>query len=270
MVSIPQVIRTIDMPIRVCWKISDKAGNFADPIAFDFGPPALMPNALRNGASLERGTIAAGSAFRVDTFNLTSSTQYSPAPVTTLAGVRMSLVDAAGRTLPIGLMTAGPLYLEAVMPDAAAPGRATVIVQPPEGPALSQPVTIRATAAGLYSDLATGAPVGYASDSDGNVYSLVTCVTERQCVLAHLPISLSPGGLDLFLYATGVRNASGKVRLRIGTHTLESIGILRHPEVAGVDEAHFYLPPDFPLRLYQAVAVETPDGVSNYLWLYLE
>jgi uncharacterized protein (TIGR03437 family) len=258
------------MPTRVCWKISDKARNYADSIAFDFGPPAMMPNAVRNGASLERGTIAPGSAFRVDSFNLTSIIESSPTPVTTLAGVRMSVLDAIGRTVPIGMMTAGPLYLEGVLPDEVAPGTATIIVQPPEGPALSQPVTVHATAPGLYSYLATGAPLGYASDSNGKVYSVVMCVTERQCVLTHLPISSSPGGLDLFLYATGVRKVSGKVTLRIGTHTLEAIGIVPHPDFAGVDELHFHLPQDFPLRLYQAIAAETSDGISNYLWIYLE
>jgi hypothetical protein len=43
-----------------------------------------------------------------------------------------------------------------------------------------------------------------------------------------------------------------------------------NPSLAGVDELHFHLPQDFPLRLSQAVSVETPDGESNHLWIYLE
>jgi len=48
-------IRTSDFPTRICWKLSDKAGNFAAPAQFDFGPPVMLPNAMRNGASLARG-----------------------------------------------------------------------------------------------------------------------------------------------------------------------------------------------------------------------
>ena len=67
-ISIPPVVRTSDYPTRICWKISDKAGNFAAPAQFDFGPPVMLPNAMRNAASLVRGTVAGGSVFRVDTF----------------------------------------------------------------------------------------------------------------------------------------------------------------------------------------------------------
>jgi hypothetical protein len=144
-ISIPDIIRPADSPTRICVKISDKAGNFAAPAVFDFGPPALLPNAARNGASLARGTIAPGSLFRVDTFNLTDVTESSPTPVPVLAGVRVSIVDAAGRTLPVPMTIAGPLFLQAVMPLDASPGTAALIVQPAEGPSLSQAVTIRRT-----------------------------------------------------------------------------------------------------------------------------
>src|SRR5262249_34698433 len=109
-ISIPDIIRPADYPTRICVKISDKPGNFAAPAVFDFGPPALLPNAARNGASLARGTIAPGSLFRVDTFNLNNVTESSPTPVPVLAGVRVSIVDAAGRTLPVPMTKAGPLF----------------------------------------------------------------------------------------------------------------------------------------------------------------
>src|SRR5215813_7913090 len=92
-ISIPDTIRNSDLPTRICVKISDKAGNFADPDVFDFGAPAMLPNAVRNAASLRRGTIASGAAFRLDTFNLTDTTQSSDIPVATLAGVRMQVQD---------------------------------------------------------------------------------------------------------------------------------------------------------------------------------
>ena len=115
-ISIPDIVRNSDLPTRICVKVSDKAGNFTDPAVFDFGPPAMLPNAVRNAASLRRGTIAPGSAFRLDTFNLTNTTQSSATPVAALAGVRMQLRDRAGRTMPVLLTTAGPLFLEGVMP----------------------------------------------------------------------------------------------------------------------------------------------------------
>jgi uncharacterized protein (TIGR03437 family) len=268
--SIPQTFKTSDLPMRVCWKITDKAGNNATAAVFEFGPPALLPNAIKNGASRERGTVAAGGTFQVDTFNLTDTVEFSATPAIPLAGVKVSVVDGSGRTLPAGLMTAGPLFLQGVMPDGAAPGPATVMVEPPSGAVLSQPVTIRATAPGLYYDFGSGGPLGYASDAAGTVLPLYRCVDQRGCSLTHLPVSSTARGMDIVLYGTGVRAAPGRIRMRIGTYTLDAVEVISHPDVAGVDELRFHLPQDFPLRLYQSVAAETSDGTSNHLWIYLE
>jgi uncharacterized protein (TIGR03437 family) len=267
--SIPQIFRTSDLPVRICWKYSDRAGNESDPAIFDFGAPAVLPNAIRNGASLERGMAAPGSAFRVDTFNLSDSVEYSTTPLLTLGGVRISVVDSAGRELPVPMTTAGPLFLEAVMPDAAAPGKANVIVQPPQGPAIEQTVTIRRTAPGLYFHAGSGGPSGYATDREGKVWPLVTCAGTG-CSITHLPVSSTPGGLDFVLYATGLRGSSEAVGLRIGTHTVNAVRTVPHSSLAGVDELHFHLPQDFPLRLYQAISAETVDGASNPVWIYLQ
>jgi uncharacterized protein (TIGR03437 family) len=257
------------MPVRICWRYSDKAGNYADPAAFDFGPPAVLPNAVRNAASLVRGPVAAGSVFRADTFNLTDRAEFSPVPVDTLAGVRASLRDSAGRVWRVRLTTAGPLYVEGVMPDDAMPGSGTFSVQPPEGPALSQPMSIGGSAPGIYWDGALGAPRGYASDSKGNVYEFVTCPSQRQCSTTHLPLSSAPGGLDFIFYGTGLRASLGPIKVHIGTYEVGAM-VHPHPGITGVDDLHFHLPSEFPLRLFQTISAETPDGWSNHLWIYLE
>jgi uncharacterized protein (TIGR03437 family) len=262
-------VRAGDLPVRICWKQSDKAGNFADPVVFDFGPSATLPNASRNGASLVRGAVAPGSSFRVDTFNITDAVEYSTTPVATLAGVRLSVRDSSGHTLPALLTTAGPLYLEAVMPDMVAPGEGTLIVQPARGPSVSQTARITRTAPGLYVEAGTGAPKGYASALDGALFPLVSCVN-RGCAITQLPLSSTSGGLDFVLYGTGLRYAPDALRLHIGTHTLEATGVRPHANIAGVDEVRFHLPQNFPLRLYQAVSAETLDGASNHTWIYLE
>ena len=172
----------------------------------------------------------------------------------------MWVVDSVGRKLPVLMTTAGPLFLEALMPEATSPGRATVIVQPPNGSRISQPVQIRPSAPGLYFDFQSGAPLGYVSDSKGNLFPLST----------RLPLSLTPDGLDFVLYGTGVRSASGSARLHIGTHALQAIDIRPHPAIAGVDEIWFHLPRDFPLRLYQPISIDTPARASNHPWIYLE
>jgi uncharacterized protein (TIGR03437 family) len=261
------MIRNSDLPTRICIKTSDKAGNLTDPEVFDFGAPAMLPNAVRNAASLRRGTIAPGAAFRLDTFNLTDTTQSSAIPAATLAGVRMQVRDQTGRTLPALLTTAGPLFLEGVMPLGLAPGPATAIVQPPQGPSLSQKVTIHRTAPGLYSGIGTGVSGGFAFDSKGNVFPLVTCSTNQGCTVTQLPLSSTPGGLDFVLYGTGFR--AGLVRLHIGTHTV-IVRVSYHPGSAGLDQLHFHLAQDFPLRLYQAVLADTMEGDSNVFWIYLK
>ena len=214
--------------------------------------------------------LAAGSVFRVDTFNLTDRSEYSPTPVATLAGVRMSVSDAAGHTLSVPMTMAGPLFVEAVMPDSAAPGPATLVVQPPQGPLISQPVHVRPTAPGLYFEPGTTLPSGYASDNEGKLFPLATCQDGRGCYTTHLPLSSTAGGLDLVLYGTGVRLMPGAVRIRIGTYTVDTVEVVGHPDYAGVDELHFHLPQDFPLHLFQVISVETPETSSNYLGIYLE
>jgi uncharacterized protein (TIGR03437 family) len=269
-VSIPPIIRTKDFPARVCWKLSDKAGNLTAPTQFDFGPPVILPNAMRNGASLMRGTLAAGSVFRADTFNLSNVSEFSSTPVPTLGGVRVSVHDGAGRTLPVFMTTAGALFLELLMPDSASAGEGTISIQPPEGPTLFQEVRIARSAPGLYFQTGTGAAIGYAVDSKGNVFPFSTCSAQQGCFTTHLPIASTPGGLDLVMYGTGVRGASGSARMHIGTFTIDSVDISPHGDYAGVDVLRFHLAQDFPLHLYQSVSVETPDGASNYLWIYLE
>jgi hypothetical protein len=154
------------------------------------------------------------------------------------------------------------------MPEAASPGAGTIVIEPPQGPVISQPVSIARTGPGVYFDVGTGAPSGYAADRSGNLFPLVTC--QRGCTITHLPLSSTLGGLDVALYGTGIRAASGPVKLRIGTHTLDSATVRQHPTVAGVDELNFHLPQDFPLRLYQVISAETAEGASNYSWIYLE
>ena len=83
-------------------------------------------------------------------------------------------------------------------------------------------------------------------------------------------MSTAPGGLSVVLYGTGFRTPSGTVRLRVGTHAVDPVTVVAHPDYGGVDEAHFRLPQDFGLRLYQTISVETPDASSNYLWIYLQ
>jgi len=267
--SIPVTIRTSDFPVRICWQYSDRAGNLTVPAAFDFGPPTIFPNGIRSGASLERGTIAPGSMFRADTFNLTPVSEFSSAPVPTLAGVRASLLDAAGHTLPVNLTTAGPQFIEGLIPDAAAAGAGSLLLQPPQGPALSQPVTIRRGAPGLYFEPNSGAPVGFAIDSRSQTTPLSTCEPSGRCNLNTLRVASTPGGLDVILYGTGFRHAEG-VKVRIGTHVIEGVVVLPHPEIAGVDEAHFHLGPEFSLHLYQAISIETAEAVSPHCWIYLE
>jgi uncharacterized protein (TIGR03437 family) len=258
-ISIPPIIRTKDFPTRICWKLSDKAGNLTAPAQFDFGPPVILPNAMRNGASLVRGTVAAGSMFRVDTFNLTNVSEFSSTPVPTLGGVRISVQDGAGRTLPVLMTTAGPLFLEVLMPDSASPGAGTIIIQPPEGPTLFQDVRIATSAPGLYFHTGTGAASGYAVDSKGNVFPVSTCSAQQGCFTTHLPIASTPGGLDLVMYGTGVHGTSCSVRMHIGTFTIDSVDTSPHGDYADVDVLRFHLPQDFPLHLYQSISAETAE-----------
>jgi len=111
---------------------------------------------------------------------------------------------------------------------------------------------------------------GYAADSKGNVFPLATCSAQQRCFTTHLPVASTPGGLDFVMYGTGLRGASGRVRMRIGTYTVESVDIVPHGGYSGVDDLRFHLPQDFPLHLYQTISAVTPEGKSSHLWIYLD
>ena len=192
--SIPPVVRTSDMPDRICSKISDRAGNIAEPAVSDFGAPAMLPNAVGNAASRVRGRVAPGCNFRVDTFNLTPAIEFSYTPVPSLAGVRMWVLDAGGHTIPVQMTHAGPMFVEAVMPDAAAPGPAVVLVQPPEGSRISQQVTIGRTAPGIYPATGIATPSGFVSGIGGELFPLATCQSNSQgCYTTRLPLVIHKG-----------------------------------------------------------------------------
>ena len=156
------------------------------------------------------------------------------------------------------------------MPDLASPGIGTIIVQPPGGVTLFQQVLIASSAPGLYFDPGTGAESGFAVDSQGNVFPLTTCNVQQGCFATHLPLASTSGGLDFEIYGTGLRGASGRVRIHIGTYTIDSVDIRAHGVYAGVDDLRFHLSQDFPLHLYQSISAETPEGESNHLWIYLD
>ena len=156
------------------------------------------------------------------------------------------------------------------MPDSASPGIGTMIVQPPGGVTLFQPVRIASSAPGLYFDPGSGAVSGYAADNKGNVFPLSTCSAQQGCLATHLPVASTSGGLDFVIYGTGLRGASGRVSMHIGTYTIDSVDIRPHPAYAGVDDLRFHLPQEFPLHLYQSISAETPEGESNHLWIYLD
>ena len=84
------------------------------------------------------------------------------------------------------------------MPENASLGPATVIVQPPQGPALSQKVMIAGTAPGLYPDSGRSVPKGFVYDANWNVFPLLSC-TQTGCDIVQLPLSSTPGGLDFVL-----------------------------------------------------------------------
>src|SRR5262249_38712058 len=140
------------------------------------------------------------------------------------------------------MTTAGPLFLEAVMPDFGSPRIGTIIVEGPGGPTLFQAVRIASSAPGLYFHPSSGAVRGYAVDSKGKVFPLAACGLQHGCSTTHLPVASTPDGLDLVMYGTGLRGASGRVRMHIGTYTIESVDIRAHAGYAGVDDWRFHLP----------------------------
>jgi uncharacterized protein (TIGR03437 family) len=183
--------------------------------------------------------LGAGSFAAAYGANLAASTVVASPPFpATLGGVTVAVRDSAGtsRQAAIQLVSAGQVnYL---VPDATAPGIATVTIGPASGSA-----QIDAVGPGLYSMSGDGKGVAaataalYAADGSVVAQPVFRCVTGSPCVSTPMDLGNDGDQLILTLYGTGLRNNSGlaKAVAMVGGARANLLYAGAQPQYPGLD-----------------------------------
>ena len=220
------------------------------PTIHAMGFPAAAPDPVLNlsSASFVGGALAPDSLVSAFGTDLGSATATAPdsGPVTSLAGVSITVEDSAGNHLDAPLILVSPTQINYLMPAGTAPGPATITVNRPAGGALRQRVQITGTAPGLFTlnlfGLAAAAVVRVRGSDV--TYEAVYDIDESGAVVPH-PIDFGPETDQLFLafYGTGFRSAgTEKTTMTLDGFEFPVLYAAAQGEYAGLDQANVYLP----------------------------
>lgn len=219
--------------------------------------------ALRNAASRETVTAAApGSRLLIEHPSLTGS------------GLTIRLIDSARSESVVPEYRSGPGWIEAVVPDGAALGEASLTITG-SGFHATGTVMIETISPGLFTanQDGKGAPVGRVirTAEDGSVSSepLATCAEEPgSCVPAALAVT---GGMVIELEATGVRGQTDAASFtaRIGDEPAEVAAVTAADSAPGVDLITVRLPESLAGRGEVDLVIATGEKTANSVKLNL-
>ena len=170
--------------------------------------------------------------------NLTSALVIDSSMPTTLDGVTLTIVDGGGQSHLARLYIVSPTQINYLIPAGVAPGVATVTVRKGGQVRATETVRIATTAPGIFSAASSGAGVAAA------VYLLVDPAGGRTSDLvfdgnlAPVPLTLGPEGSELyvFLFGTGMRNATGQVSVTVDGVPVSFAGPVAQGQFDGLDQ----------------------------------
>ena len=233
-------------------------------------PPELTREGVVSAASFRGGAVAPGqivSLFGQGLATVTAQAVATPLP-TSLAGVRIDLVDAEGASRRLGLFFVSAGQINAYVPLDAAAGPATLRVRRLDDyghEALSALVGIEiaATAPGLFSADSSGSGTAAAAAvrvADDGMQTPVALLEGGAAV----PIDLGPAGdqVVVLLFGTGIRGFGQAVSATVGGVAADVVGVAAQPEFVGLDQVNVLI----PRALAGAGEVEivvTVDGVET-------
>ena len=215
--------------------------------------------------------VAAGGIAAIFGANLTTTTQSSTTqpPPQSLGGTSVTVKDSAAVSRPAAIYFVSPGQINFVLPDATAPGTASVTVHNVGAADITLAADVRAVAPALFSADATGKGAAAAIGimvSIGGTQSQIPVFSCNASGCTTVPIRL---GVDtpiyLSLYGTGIRNLSSlaNVRCTIGGVSVPVQYAGPQTQFAGLDQVN--VPVTLNLRgLGEVDVVLTADGqVSN-------
>ncbi len=210
--------------------------------AASFTGPAVAPDSIATlfGTQLAPTTAEASSI---------------PLP-TELAGVSVSIADAAGVPRPASLLYVSPRQINLVMPAGLAPGAASVTVQSAGVTRAVGQLQVEPVAPGVFTQNmdGKGAPaaivVRYASDGSTHTELAFDCTAGAgKCV----PAPINPGSAGdqvyLLLFGTGIRHSSlNQVSVTIGGASVAVEYAGAQGQFVGLDQVNVRLSPDLRAR----------------------
>jgi uncharacterized protein (TIGR03437 family) len=197
--------------------------------------PMVAPSAITSAFSrgLSIGTTVASSATQLPT---------------SLNGTQVTVTDSAGAARPAELYFVSPNLVNYVVPDATAPGPATVTVTLNGMVVSTATAQISNIAPGFYTanEAGTGVPSAYFQVVGGNgaqtiAYTFQCDANGQNCLPK--PVTLSSGQVYLSLFGTGVRHVSpGAVTATVGGVPVPVLYAAAQPTYAGFDQVVLQIP----------------------------
>jgi len=195
--------------------------------------------------------IAAGSLAAAYVAGLNSPVLPATPPYPlTLGGVTVTVQDSAGVSRPAAIEAIAGNQVNYVVPDATAPGIATVTINFGSGGSASGSAQFDSLGPGLYAISGTGQGVAaagaalYKADGIIQVESVFQCAA-GSCTAAPLSLGNPGDHLVLLLYGTGIRNNSGvhNASATIGGVRAALLYAGAQPQYPGYDQVNLMVPP---------------------------
>jgi len=227
--------------------------------------PQFSSAGVVNAASFAINEVAAAEIVSIFGQNLASATEIAtstPLPEK-LAGVRVTITDSVGSTRACVLFFVTNGQINCYVDPATAAGAATLTIRN-GGAQSSSPITVKATAPGLFAANANGQGVAAAVGirvAAGGAQSSIDVFNANVNPRTPIPIDLGPEGeqVVLLLFGTGIRGWSN-IEATIGGQSAQVIGVAEQGEFVGLDQINVII----PRSLIGAGEVEirlTVDGV---------
>jgi len=234
------------------------------PSVFNAGCGAAANPCLANATVAPDELV---SAFGADLAKASAVTPSADFP-TTLGGTTMTLIDSANTTYNVPLFSVSPQQVNYLVPAAAKPGPATVIIKSGDGVQTTGIVQVAAVAPGLYTANANGAgaaaAIAITTHADGTQSSQPTfsCSAGAACVAQPINLGASGDTVIVELFGTGVRHQSA-ASVQIAGQTLGVLYAGPQGGYTGLDQVNFEIPQILAGSGPVSVVLTVQDGSGN-------
>ena len=257
--------------VRPCTAAEVALREGTGPKIYTVSQPPTAPDDVLNvsAASFVGGALAAGSIASAFGPDLTSEIATAVEGASDLGGVSIAIVDGAGKSQPVALLSVAPAQANYIVPAGAALGPATVTIHRAGAPPLVQTVQIVKTAPGLFTfnGILPAAAVVRVS-GDKTTYEDVFQLDDKGQIVPK-PIDVLPatGQVYLAFYGTGI-GEPGASMMTVNGFDYPVLYAGKQGEFAGLDQVNIFVPPSFAGAGAVAFVFKAEGQPSNTVFLW--